>query len=251
MDNSKFYKNLNEIEYSDKEVEEYISLCKISDEEIKKISGAVKTQYSIDGIKAGNKLVSDMLDKDEKIEKIIKIKDLHLITMLTVASALGGTIGKSNDYSVYNDLYFSNKRIFFVYDNYANQPITSEWINREDILGVKFTNKKLEVKKDKKGNNVKLKSKIKIISTIIYMLTAMFTVLGVSDFIQYGLQSEDHLIAYTAAFVLCSICIYIKDKTLDGMQIVLKDGRVIYGLIGSDDYKECKKYLIKLGKDLK
>ena len=51
-----------------------------------------------------------------------------------MASVAGGTLGGSLQYGVFDDLFFTNKRIFFVDTNVINQELKHKFVKLEDDI---------------------------------------------------------------------------------------------------------------------
>ena len=243
-------KNFNYISYEESEVEKYMKLSEEDDENYKKISGVVKSKFAVDNLKKISNLIEKELYKGEKLEKIIKVRDIKAIEATTAASIAGGTLAGSLEYGVFNDLFITNKRIFFVNTNVINEEIKHKFLELKDVLGIVFTNKIVKVKKDKNGiSKLAIKtSKIKIVSII----WSIISVIGF--FITKKMQIESLGIFFmSSGFVttVYSILRLIEDFTSEKFQIVLKNGYILKGLVGNDDYKECVNYLKKLNKKIK
>ena len=141
--NKEFYKILNKIEYSDNEINDYIEASGLTDEEIADISGAVRLKYGQKQIKYNAMKIKELLDEDENVERIIKFRDIESLEDITVSSFMGATTLKSNDFGVFKMICFTNKRLFFTDTNVLNEALTIGWINNEEIIGTKFTTKRV------------------------------------------------------------------------------------------------------------
>ena len=118
----------------------------------------------------------------------------------------------------------------------------------DDVLGILFTNKIVKVKEDENGfpKLVIKMNKVKI-AAIIWSIIAI-----IGFFITRKLRIEFLGILFTISglgTIIYSILKSIQDVTSEKFQIVLKDGFILKGLIGNDDYDECINYLKMLNKN--
>ena len=134
-------KSFNKINYKESEIQKYINLSEEEEEKYKRISGAVKSKFIIKNLKNISSGIEKELEDDEKIEKIIKVRNITAIYATTAASVAGGTLGGSLQYGVFDDLFFTNKRIFFVDTNVINEELKHKFVRLDDVLGILFTNK--------------------------------------------------------------------------------------------------------------
>lgn len=238
----KIINSFNKINYKESEIEKYMNLQEEDEEKYKRISGAVKSKFIIDNLKKISNAIEKELEDDEKIEKIIKVRNITAIYATTVASVAGGTLGGPLQYGVFDDLFFTNKRIFFVDTNVINQELKHKFVKLEDVLGILFTNKVVKVKEDQNGfpKLVIKMNKVKI-AAIIWSIIAI-----IGFFITRKLRIEFLGILFAISglgTIIYSILKSIQDVTSEKFQLVLKDGFILKGLIGNDDYDECVKYL--------
>ncbi|MDB2077139.1 hypothetical protein PMZ66_16095 [Clostridium paraputrificum] len=241
-------KSFNKINYKESEIQKYINLSEEEEEKYKRISGAVKSKFIINNLKNISSGIEKELEDDEKIEKIIKVRNITAIYATTAASVAGGTLGGSLQYGVFDDLFFTNKRIFFVDTNVINEELKHKFVRLDDVLGILFTNKIVKVKEDENGfpKLVIKMNKVKI-AAIIWSIIAI-----IGFFITRKLRIEFLGILFTISglgTIIYSILKSIQDVTYEKFQIVLKDGFILKGLIGNDDYDECINYLKMLNKN--
>lgn len=243
-------KNFNYISYEESEVEKYMKLSEEDDEKYKKISGVVKSKFAVDNLKKLSNVIEKELYKGEKLEKIIKVRDIKAIEATTSASIVGGTLGGSLEYGVFDDLFITNKRIFFVNTNVINEELNHKFVELEDVLGIVFTNKIVKVKKEKNGI-LKLKIKTSKIK-IALIIWSVISIIGF--FVTKRLQIESLGILFMVSgfvTILYSILRLIEDFTSEKFQIVLKNGYILKGIVGNDDYRACVNYLKRLNRKIK
>lgn len=249
MDEKELFRSFNGITYSDEEVQEYMDLGNLSNEEISNISGAVRTQLGYGNIKKSNEIVLTELEEDEKVEKIVKTRNIRMLKAITISSLFGGTMGASMDYGIFDNMYFTNKKVYFVDTNVINQPLNHKSSDLSDILGIRFTNKAIKIVNDKNGEkSIKLVTdRFKLICII---LSALF--IGYMTYCKVVNIVPDGLIGMIAfGVIVWTILKCIQDLWLDRVKIVMRDGYVWDILIASYDYKKCRDYLIKLSKKYK
>jgi len=244
MENKEFYKSLNGLEYSDEEIFEYENIGNFSFEELSRISGAVKIKYGIEQIRKLSNNVYNLLDEGEMVEKVVKTRDIVGITIITL---LGGTTFKSNDFGVFNTLFFTNKRVFYGFSNYLNENLTSGWIENDNILGIKFTNKRVKVIKEKDNEN-KDSYKIKLSrwtpETIFSEVWLLASIIGA--IMQAGEPRYNRILLSLFLSIGLKLVLTFQHKYLDKFNIILKEGSNLQCLIASDDYFKCKAYLVKI-----
>lgn len=249
MSDDNIIKALNDVSYTESEIEKYINLAEEDDKIYQSISGAMKSKFAVDNLKNVCLGVENELENDEKIEKIIKVRNIKAINAITVSSMAGGTMCYSLDYGVFDELFFTNKRILFANTNVINQELRQKFVKIEDILGIVFTNKVVKVEKDK-NNSSKIRirtSKIKI-AAIIYSIISI-----IGFFVARELRIESLGIFFmSTGFVTILYCILksIEDKIANKFNIVLKDGTILNGIVGNNNYFECVTYLKDLDKKI-
>ncbi|MDD6794837.1 MAG: hypothetical protein PUE01_05435 [Clostridiaceae bacterium] len=244
----KIIRGFNDIKYSDSEVQRYIDLAEVDEERYKKISGSVRTRYAIDGLKKTSDMIVSELHSGEYINQIIKVRNIDYINAITVASSVGGTIGGSLDYGIFNTLYFTNERIFFPIQNVANQPLTMKYRDLKDILLIEFGDKEVRVKENDDGT-ISVKRRISFVYMGAILLELAFLAnVCFHKFFGNTLQQVEGMI-----FGIIVLGIYLAARTyqyfsIDRIQIIFKDGYRLNYLIASENYKECIKYLKKMMK---
>lgn len=249
MEEKVLFKSFNGVSYSDEEVQEYMDLGNLTEYDIATISGAVQTKLGLSGIRRSNGIVSDELDEDEKVEKIVKVRDIRAIKVLTISSMFGGTMGASMDYKIFDNMYFTNKKLYFVDTNVVNQPLNNKSRELNDIIGIRFTSRDVKIIKEKNGElGIKLvANKFKMLSIIMSVLFAIYIGFGIA-----GVIEPDFIISlFGAGVMLWTILKVIQDLWLDRIKIAMKDGYVWDILIASYDYEKCRDYLVKLSKRYK
>ena len=250
MDNKEFYTSLNGLKYSEDEIYEYENINNLTDQDLSRISGAVKIRYGLDGIKRFSKNVNDQLDEGEKIEKAIKVRDIQMIYLATLLSSTGVLTFKSNDIPIFNTLFFTNRRVFFGYSNYLNENLYSGWIENDSILGIKFTNKKVKViKKSENIDRYKVKLSRWTFGTIASELWILGSIIGI--LICSGSPEVGFYVFLLLNSLLLRVALAFQHRYLDKFYIIFNNGSPLQCLIASDDYFKCKAYLMKISKRYK
>lgn len=172
--------DFNGFNYSEDEINKFNN---INNEEYKRISGAVKTRFAIEELKKTTDIIKLKLDDDAVIEKMVKVRDISSINSVTISSMLGGTIGASMDYGVFKNLYFTNKRIILADTNIANEYLLDGSIKIEEMLGFRFTNKRIKVIKDKNGE-YKIEEKMQRRKVIEIASFVIFTLIFIISYIK-------------------------------------------------------------------
>lgn len=231
--------DFNGFNYSEDEINKFSN---INDEEYKRISGSVKTRFAIEELKKTTDIIKLKLDDDEVIEKMVKVRDISSINSVTISSMLGGTIGASMDYGVFKNLYFTNKRIILADTNIANEYLLDRSIKIEEMLGFRFTNKRIKVIKDKNGE-YKIEEKMQRRKVIEIASFVIFTLIFIISYIKVikGLAVLNFIgqIITIIAFLISTI----KEHTIDKIQLITKDGAVLEMLIAGDEYEKIKEYI--------
>lgn len=195
-----------------------------------------------------DKIIISKLDEDEQIEKSIDLRNISSLKLFTLASAFGGTMGNSMDYGICDSMYFTNKKVYFVNKNVGGEPLSDSSRDRDDILGIVFTNRKVKVKKDEHGNlGIRVtRDKFKLASIITTML---FVVYGITSVVT---NTSDFKILVAGLFIgIWTVAKCIQDLIVDRIKIVMKDGSVLDTILRSNDYDESRKYLEKISKSYK
>ncbi|MGL4108931.1 hypothetical protein [Clostridium sp. LP20] len=252
MEEKELFKLFNGVTYSEEEISEYLELGDMSNEELGIISGAVRTEIGRKNIAEGNNIVKRQLEDEEQVKSIIKIRNIKVLNALTVSSFFGmTTLGAGLDYGVFDTMYFTDTRVFFVDSNVANKPLMDRNKDLDEIVGIRFTNKVVRLIKDEEGElKIKLcRNKFKILS-IIYpiIMFLLFLVIKALD-----INIEDIPLMSMGVFISIPLAIWavtkvIQDMFLDRIQIAFKDGYVWDILIASNHYKQCRDFLEKLSK---
>lgn len=229
----------NGFNYSENEINKFINL---SDEEYKKISGAVKTRFAIEGLKKTNRIIEEKLDDGEVIEKIVKARDISSIDAITISSMLGGTIGASMDYAVFKNLYFTNKRILLADTNVANEYLLDRSVNVEDILDIRFTNKHLKVMKNNEGV-YQIKERMQTSKIIESVSFCVFTMIFIICYLKVIKGTAALCFIGQIVSVIAFLISIIREHTIDKVQLVSKDGTIYKMMIAGDKYKEIKDYM--------
>lgn len=254
MNEKELFKSFNGVTYSDEDIKEYRDLGNMTWEDLATISGAVRGKMGRKGIKECNQIVNSQLEEKEDVMGIIKIRNLKVIKATTVSSILGGTMGYSLDYGIFNTMYFTNRRIFFVDMNVINRPISDSSIKLDDILGIKFTSKEVKVIEDENGSQkIKLyTNRFKLFSLIFPWAWLLFLgILKLGGLNPVKMQAWELFtcilgISFLIGFL--GVIKSIQDFIVDRIKIVLKNGYVWDILIASYDYKKCREFLEELSK---
>jgi len=249
MEEKDILKSLNGIDYSQDEIGEYLHLSDMNKDGLSQISGAVKTSLALSELNKINKNVFKVLEKGERLGKIIKIRNIKAINGITGASILGGTLFASFDYGVFNTIYFTNKRLIVIDTNVANSPLKYSFINKKDIIGIEFTTKVVSVVKDEQGEaKVKItKSKLKKVLRVIRLVTFFGAV------ISFNLDNEPlcgYLVFQYMTSVFITFVKILNDAIINPVKMVIKDGTIYSMVIASDDYKKCYEYLSRMAKEI-
>lgn len=179
------------------------------------------------------------LEKDERIEKIIKVRNLTGIKIITIASMMMGTLGKSNDYALFDKLCFTNKRILIDRLNHSDDVLITKEFKKEDVEAIYFTNKIVKVKDNKDGTpKIKIRYSFLDMFCLFYSTFALIlfiSTLGTTeppyDLIKGGLFTLIYLIARIP---------YIKyGRTI---QIVMKNKEKFDFLIDEKSYNDTESF---------
>ena len=251
MEEKELFKHFNGATYSEEEISEYLELGDMSNEELGIISGAVRTELGRKNIAEGNNIVKRQLEDGEQVKSIIKTRDIKVLMALTVSSFFGGTMGAGLDYGVFDTMYFTETRLFFVDSNVANKPLMDRYRDLDEIVGIRFTNKIVRLVKDEDGGlKIKLfRNKFKIFS-IIYPIF-MFLLLLVIRALDINIEDIPLMsigICMSIPLAIWAVTKVIQDIFLDRIQIAFKDGYVWDILIASNHYKQCRDFLEQLSK---
>lgn len=254
MEEKELFKSFNGINYSDEEIKEYINLGNMSSEDLSIISGAVRSKLGREGIKRSNKAVNKQLIQGEEVNCVVKVRNVKVIKALTLSSAVGGTMGYGLDYGIFNTMYFTDKRIFFVDQNVINSPMFYRNIREDEVLGIRFTNREIKIVNDEEGkprislytNRFKIFALIQLLLWIILFIVSLNFKTTIRSFDIAGLLGG--ISVFSLIIGLIGILKWIQDMVLDRIKIVLKNGYVWDVLIASYDYEKCRKYLKKLSK---
>lgn len=155
MSDNELMNFFNEIDYTDEEVENYMSIAEKNKGEFNNVLDNVRTKLERNGLINTNHVIKLILKEGELLDGVVKVKDIKGLLGITVSSMTGGTIGKSNDYGVVNIFYFTNKRIIIVNSNYINDIQAYKSIYLDEIVAIAMTNKKPYLMEDK-DNGVKV-----------------------------------------------------------------------------------------------
>lgn len=184
------------------------------------------------------------LEENETIEKIIKVRSLSGVKTISASSFVGGTITKSNDYALFDNLCFTNKRLIIDRVNYSDNVLITKDFKREDIKEFFFTNKIVKVKTSKNGTQ-KIKTRHSYLDIFALLYSIFALLLGIFTINLSEPPTEIILVGLFTLIYLIARIPYLKHG--ETIQIIMKNNEKYDFLIAESDYISAKNYF----KDLK
>ena len=247
MSDREIFKELNGINYDEKEVKEYIDIANMSDKKISSITNNVKTKLAKEKFNEACIHVKEkILEKDEIIEKIIKGTDPEMLKVATGVNIVVNAPFMTGDGYSFNILMFcTNKRIILVNANYYNR-----------MQGVKIYNKE-EIKEMIVGTDVKKKyrfkfqldykrSKIGAIANLVFLFFMAHLLSTVLSMFAYMLANKSELIKYSAyliSMIPISYFFITRRKLESEVLIEFANGKFKDLLIRNEDCDDIQEYL--------
>lgn len=128
---------LNETNYNEKEIEEFMEFAKINDYKLEKITNDVKTKIAKDSFKKAGYFVKSILNENESIEKIIKATDIDLIEEYSMINAsVKAPFITSDGYAFNKIIFITDKRIIILDSNYYNKALNYEIYDLDEIKNI-------------------------------------------------------------------------------------------------------------------
>ena len=247
MSDREIFKELNGINYDEEEVKEYTDIANMSDNKISSITNDVKTKLAKEKFNEACIHVKEkILERDEVIEKIIKVTDPGMLMVATGVNLMVNAPFMTGDGYSFNVLMFcTNKRIILVNANYYNRmqgvKIYSKEEIKEMIVGVDVKKKyRFKFQLDYK------RSKIGAIANLVFLLFMAHLLSTVLSMFAYMLANKSELIKYSAyliSMIPISYFFTTRRKLESEVLIEFTNGKFKDLLIRNEDCDDIQEYL--------
>jgi len=241
---------LNGIEYSNEEIDDYLNWAEISEDELNKISGDIQTKLARKALRECGEFIESTMEKGEYTEAVIKGTDRDAIVYSAfLGMFMPGAFLLSGDYSFGYIMFITNKRLIVVNSNYFNKALGTRIYTREEIKNIRF---KRILDRSKKGL---IKNFLKnIITTPGGFVSVLFSIGVFSDrfFSLYDFEVDFYakLVIKLAAVIALIISGIEPDLETEAI-ITMKDGKKYDFLVRNANYKEILRYLKKLSNNIR
>lgn len=246
MSEREIFKQLNGINYEDKEINEYMKFANIEDKKLSSITNDVRTNLAKEKLKeAGIYVEENILEKGEVIEKVIKGTDIEMLTGITAMNAIMPVPFMTAEGFSFNRLLFcTNKRIIVINANYFNNMQGNKIYNREDIKVIYVGRDVRKKYKFKMSLDLK-RNKLTAIGLLMIRVFASVALAFVFSTVADMLIGEIKYVK-SIVFVVCMIgflYFYLTRRNLGTeLLIELNDGNFYNVLIKNIDYEDMQKY---------
>lgn len=241
---------LNGIEYSNEEIDDYLNWAEISEDELNKISGDIQTKLARKALRECGDFIESTMEKDEYTEAVIKGTDRDAIVYSAfLGMFMPGAFLLSGDYSFGYIMFITNKRLIVVNSNYFNKALGTRIYTREEMKNIRF---KRVLDRSKKGL---IKNFFKNIVSTPGGFVSMAFGLGVFsnrffEAYDFDIGFEGKIIFRVIALIALIISGIEPDLETEAI-ITMKDGKKYDFLVRNANYKEILRYLKKLSNNIR